>query len=716
MSEPEDEGEQTTVHSVNPMLAHTRQPSAVAEECAGSGMTREIDKVLDAIEHASTNEQRKELQETLQRLNEQHYAGGRHPNKQATELETTMKGGCCSQLVASIQCYGSGSSGSVSEHPLCSAQNLPKFFIEAELSEADNFETYKVAMVHGGRSLGLQVEEFAGMALVGPPAWSGRYPPLGINCHQLPFNRVVVSAIMEGTPAHQTGQIAEQDILIEIDGHGVLGVPFDTVLKYLKSEGKPNIEVVFLRKKCSPCNNSVTKRFIDYSAWCRWQTVVLRWIEGYAFDTYKVAIIRGDRGLGISLEELKFHHGAEEWVTDRENPAVQNYVWAPPLDRVVVGAIEEGKPAHQTGQIAEQDILIEIDGHDVRDISFDTVLKYLGREGKGKRNQELTMLQKQLKEAMETLVDFQMAGPDDDVTPYQVMEQDRLVAKLKFQVGDMESMCKPNIEMVFLRKKDGGSDGGSSGKELHTGGSDGVGSGNESHQTSRFVATKGLPRARCFRVKKVNDVEAISNLPTSMIADFNSDGLHFLDPACMSRKVLMSVGYADMYRWGGSSEGFSLIIGNADTQDTFEMNLATCQAAEMAALIQDFINAIMAEPEQERQQAMAAARQVSSDGGSSGNELHTWLGAVCGLKGRKLEAASAACNSHMVESVDELRALHAGGMISQVIPQVGIQILIEQAFHSEAAAGSNLPLPVAEVVADEVVSNRLHPYSSAAVV
>jgi len=94
-----------------------------------------------------------------------------------------------------------------------------------------------------------------------------------------------------------------------------------------------------------------------------------------------------------------------------------------------------------------------------------------------------------------------------------------------------------------------------------------------------------------FHVKKVNDVEAISTLPTSMIAAFNSDGLHFCDE---NRRILMSYGYADIYRWGGSSVQFSLIIWNADTQDTFEMILTTFQAADMAALILDFINAIMA--------------------------------------------------------------------------------------------------------------------------
>ena len=86
-----------------------------------------------------------------------------------------------------------------------------------------------------------------------------------------------------------------------------------------------------------------------------------------------------------------------------------------------------------------------------------------------------------------------------------------------------------------------------------------------------------------------------SSLPQKMIAAFNSDGLHFLDD---NRRILMSYGYADIYRWGGSSVQFSLIIWNADTQDTFEMILNTSQAADMAALILDFINAIMASTQQ----------------------------------------------------------------------------------------------------------------------
>ena len=107
---------------------------------------------------------------------------------------------------------------------------------------------------------------------------------------------------------------------------------------------------------------------------------------------------------------------------------------------------------------------------------------------------------------------------------------------------------------------------------------------------------------------------------------FNSDGLHFV--AVEGREILRSFGYADIYRWGGSSRQFSLVIWDQDTEDTFEMvrpppfptaydappplvpqqiahpipllspprtpqTLYTGQAADMAALILDYINAIM---------------------------------------------------------------------------------------------------------------------------
>jgi hypothetical protein len=105
-------------------------------------------------------------------------------------------------------------------------------------------------------------------------------------------------------------------------------------------------------------------------------------------------------------------------------------------------------------------------------------------------------------------------------------------------------------------------------------------------------------------------------------------------------------------------------------------------------------------------------------GGSSsdGSELHTWLVTAAGLKGKKFEAARAACDDHLLESVEELRELRGEGKRSQVFEQVGVKLAIERALQAD----SNIPLAIAEVVAvaiavgeDETVANTLHQRSSA---
>lgn len=72
---------------------------------------------------------------------------------------------------------------------------------------------------------------------------------------------------------------------------------------------------------------------------------------------------------------------------------------------------------------------------------------------------------------------------------------------------------------------------------------------------------------------------------------FCHSGMWILD---MDYQVKYSFGFADIYRWGGSSSQFSLIIWNTKTETTFELKLATAQAADMAGIILDYINAIMA--------------------------------------------------------------------------------------------------------------------------
>ena len=110
------------------------------------------------------------------------------------------------------------------------------------------------------------------------------------------------------------------------------------------------------------------------------------------------------------------------------------------------------------------------------------------------------------------------------------------------------------------------------------------------------VKAKALYGTCFFHVKKVEPddgvkCDLVKELPELMVAAFNSEGMHFLTE---EKETIHSFGYADIYRWGGSSTRFSLIIWDADTQETFEMSLHTSQAADMASLILDYINAIMA--------------------------------------------------------------------------------------------------------------------------
>jgi myosin heavy subunit len=98
--------------------------------------------------------------------------------------------------------------------------------------------------------------------------------------------------------------------------------------------------------------------------------------------------------------------------------------------------------------------------------------------------------------------------------------------------------------------------------------------------------------AHFFDVHKLNNDSAIAQaLPTDLKIAFNANGMWVFD---MSLNVLHSYGYADIYRWGGSSSQFSLIIWNQATESTFELKLSTAQAADMAGIILDYINAIMA--------------------------------------------------------------------------------------------------------------------------
>jgi hypothetical protein len=95
-----------------------------------------------------------------------------------------------------------------------------------------------------------------------------------------------------------------------------------------------------------------------------------------------------------------------------------------------------------------------------------------------------------------------------------------------------------------------------------------------------------------FYVHLVNHTSPLlKNLPKDLVICYNCNGMHILD---FGLTLLVSFGYADIYRWGGSSTQFSLIVWSQESESTFELVLTTSQAADMAAIILDYINSIMA--------------------------------------------------------------------------------------------------------------------------
>ncbi len=95
-----------------------------------------------------------------------------------------------------------------------------------------------------------------------------------------------------------------------------------------------------------------------------------------------------------------------------------------------------------------------------------------------------------------------------------------------------------------------------------------------------------------FYVHKVNNTpKLVADLPHDLLLAFNSDGMHIFSS---DRKLHHSFAFADIYRWGGSSSQFSLIIWDSELKESFEFIVTTAQAADMAAVILDHIRTIMA--------------------------------------------------------------------------------------------------------------------------
>ena len=116
----------------------------------------------------------------------------------------------------------------------------------------------------------------------------------------------------------------------------------------------------------------------------------------------------------------------------------------------------------------------------------------------------------------------------------------------------------------------------------------------------QLVQENPLYGTHWFYVHKVDPAEgavvpaAVHTFPRDLMLGFNADGMHVFD---MRRQCLCTFPYGDIYRWGGSSSQFSLIMADDSLTevDSFEFVIVTAQAADMAATILDHIKAVMAE-------------------------------------------------------------------------------------------------------------------------
>jgi len=105
------------------------------------------------------------------------------------------------------------------------------------------------------------------------------------------------------------------------------------------------------------------------------------------------------------------------------------------------------------------------------------------------------------------------------------------------------------------------------------------------------IQTDPLYGMHWFYVYKGNAQPAlVASLPRELLIGYNADGMHIFD---LDRSRLKYFAYADIYRWGGSSTQFSLIIWDPAVKESFELVLITAQAGDMAAIILDHIRAIM---------------------------------------------------------------------------------------------------------------------------
>ena len=100
--------------------------------------------------------------------------------------------------------------------------------------------------------------------------------------------------------------------------------------------------------------------------------------------------------------------------------------------------------------------------------------------------------------------------------------------------------------------------------------------------------------AHMFNVHKLSNDGLSAHLSKDLTFAFNATGLHVLNTE--SGEAFHTYGFQDIVKWGGSSSTFSLILVDEErtSNGQFELMVSTSQAPDMAAIILDYISAIMA--------------------------------------------------------------------------------------------------------------------------
>ena len=82
----------------------------------------------------------------------------------------------------------------------------------------------------------------------------------------------------------------------------------------------------------------------------------------------------------------------------------------------------------------------------------------------------------------------------------------------------------------------------------------------------------------------------IRTLPYRIALAFNHEGIAIFN---MQKECIVSYPFADIFRWGGSSGLFSIILGDDSAGTQFDLSVITSQSSDMAACILDHIRGIM---------------------------------------------------------------------------------------------------------------------------